>query len=293
MGSITDIEQKALEEACKKTNKVLKALGKLDELSSDKYDYTEEQIERIFKEIHSLLIETKGLFLRSALTIEVIQEIEGGCDDNREYGIKFSKTDSLIDLVSMLNLMGQSYERINNTIIAMYTDNCVTLYSEGGFYTLEDASRLFYFSSFTSIDMKGVDTSQTKYMDEMFCECNASVIDVSEFDTSNVDNMSGMFANCIASLDLRSFDTRRVKDMSSMFSGFEGKMIELSSFDTSHVQDMTMMFYGCEAEHLDLSHFKFCGVQDMFGKCRACITDNIKLNTNEFMKALAEVNMRF
>ncbi len=285
------IEKKALEKACEKTNRVLKALEKLDELSNYKYDYTEEYIEQIFEEINRRLKTVKSSFRRSLLTKEILDEVENACfdeDEENEMGIKFSNTDSLDNLILKLNLIGQSYIRINDTIVAVFMNDCVILYSEGRFYTEKDASGLFNHSYFTTIDMKGVDTSLTKNMAFMFRGCNASEIDVSEFDTSSVTNMKGMFSSCEASsLDLRSFDTRKVKDMSFMFQHFKGKTIDLGSFDTSNVEDMESMFESNMAESLDLEHFKFRRVKNMFYCCQACITGNIKIN-NGFMKALAE-----
>ena len=128
---------------------------------------------------------------------------------------------------------------------------------------------------FVSIDLSGLDLSQTTNMNSMFSNCSSlTSLDLSSFDTSNVTDMSNMFSYCssLTSLDLSSFDTSNVTYMTSIFMGCSAlTSLELSSFDTSNVTDMLWMFNGCSAlNSLDLSSFVTANVADMegmFGEC--------------------------
>ena len=128
---------------------------------------------------------------------------------------------------------------------------------------------------FVSIDLSGLDVSQTTNMNSMFSNCSSlTSLVLSSFDTSNVTDMSNMFSYCssLTSLDLSSFDTSNVTYMTSLFMGCSAlTSLELSSFDTSNVTDMLWMFNGCSAlNSLDLSSFVTANVADMegmFGEC--------------------------
>ena len=95
-------------------------------------------------------------------------------------------------------------------------------------FEIIDAVELFKYTEFTSIDLRGVDTSNVTNMNEMFFKCKATSLNISNFDTSNVTYMSGMFNGCQAtSLDLSSFDTSNVVEMIEMFWGCQATSIKL------------------------------------------------------------------
>lgn len=144
-----------------------------------------------------------------------------------------------------------------------------------------DLSNLFMNGSqIESIDLSGLDTSQTTNMNGMFngCESLAS-LDLSHFDSANVTDMSFAFSYCksLVSLDLSSFDTSNVINMSGMFHCCSAlTVLNLSSFDTSNVTNMSGMFLLCSSlVSLDFSNFNTCRVTSMgamFYGCSSLIT---------------------
>ncbi len=161
----------------------------------------------------------------------------------------------------------------------------------------------------TSIDLRGLDTSNVTSMYQTFLGCHRlESLDVTGFDTSNVTSMQGMFAGCrkiteldvmnfntakvtnmqnmfsacyvLETLDLSSFDTTNVTSMSHMFSTDPGKSkltsVNLSSFNTENVKSMVLMFRECCAlETLDLRSFNIDAVTNMeymFAGCESLTT---------------------
>ncbi len=144
-----------------------------------------------------------------------------------------------------------------------------------------------------SIDLSGLDTSQTISMANMFYNCDTiTSLDFSHFDTSNVTDMHGLFRGCFAftQLDLSSLDMSKVVDMNSMFEcDFRTESIIFpSNCAISSVSDVSAMFAGCESlKELDLSSFDMTHVadeSDMFTACDA-------LNTLRTPKAMGETTI--
>ncbi|MGM0325238.1 hypothetical protein IGJ18_002800 [Enterococcus sp. AZ078] len=138
--------------------------------------------------------------------------------------------------------------------------------------TLDSA---FENTSFESINLSGLDTSNVTNMRSMFRSCHVLTnLDLSCFDTSNVTNMIGMFEYCtsLKSLDLSHFDTSNVTNMVSMFYGCNAlASLDVSHFDTSNVTNMVSMFYGCNTlASLDLSHFDTSNVTNMANMFYGC-----------------------
>ena len=114
---------------------------------------------------------------------------------------------------------------------------------------------MFNGSSFKSLDIGGIDTSNVLTMSSMFAGMKQLInINLNGFNTSNVKNMEGMFAGCylLEHLDLRSFDTSNVTNMREMFWNMKsiknvGKssnndLIFGENFKTSNVTKMGYMF---------------------------------------------------
>ena len=139
------------------------------------------------------------------------------------------------------------------------------------------------FSSLTSIDVSGFNTSNVINMSYMFSGCSRlSSIDVSGFDTSKVINMNGMFINCssLVSIDVSGFDTSKVTDMSGMFNNCLSLVsIDVSGFDTSKVTDMGGMFNNCPSlVFVDLSGFntsKVTNIGGMFNNCSSLVSIDV------------------
>ena len=103
--------------------------------------------------------------------------------------------------------------------------------------------------SLTSLDVRGLDTSNVQDMSDVFYSCEALTgLDLSHFNTAQVRTMNGMFSCCeaLTSLDLRSFDTANVEDMGRMFSYCELLTdLKLNSFNMSKIVEADRMFEGC------------------------------------------------
>ena len=151
-----------------------------------------------------------------------------------------------------------------------------------------------YGSKVSSIDLSGLDTSQTTDMGDMFQQCESlTSLDLSPLDTSNVTDMSGMFAYCssLTSLDLSPLDTSNVTGMHGTFSGCSSLVsLNLSGLDTSSVTWTRDMFYGCSSlVSLNLSGLDTSSVDEMsymFSGCSSLASlDLSSLDTSNVMIA--------
>ena len=155
-------------------------------------------------------------------------------------------------------------EAQDGSVMAVVNGQDAVVYSEGGTLAPEDCSKLFSEYKATSMDLRGLDTSQTTDMSNMFYYSKATNLDLSGFNTSQVTNMSNMFYGATAtSLDLASFDTSQVTNMANMFWTAQAKNIDVSTFDTALVTNMYAMFGYTAATSLDLSSFNTSNVTTM------------------------------
>lgn len=130
-------------------------------------------------------------------------------------------------------------------------------------------------SNLISVDLRKLDTSNVKKMDQMFWGCSSlRTLDVSGFNTGNVDTMASMFDGCsnLVELDVSGFNTSNVTEMGAMFSDCSRlRTLDVSGFDTSNVTAMQVMFGGCSSlEELDVSGFntsKAVKLWSMFKDC--------------------------
>ena len=163
----------------------------------------------------------------------------------------------------------------------------------------QDCKGMFaFFAGLESVDLSGVQTSDTTDMSEMFYCCESlKNLDLSAFDTSCVTNMRRMFSGCsqLAEVNLKSFDTSNVTDMEAMFYYCEQlKLLDVTGFDTSNVVTMRGMFEGCRSlERLNLSYFDTYSVTDMSGMFRNCTSLEIVDLSGFVMKNVASWDEMF
>lgn len=104
-------------------------------------------------------------------------------------------------------------------------------------------------SNVTSINLTGLDTSNTTSLASLFSGCRSlKAIDLEPLDTGKVTNMSRMFNGCssLTSIDLSSLDGSSVTNLGGMFRRCSSlASVNFDGFDTSHVTYMAGMFYGC------------------------------------------------
>ena len=138
------------------------------------------------------------------------------------------------------------------------------------------------FFSLSDIDLVNLDTSDIKYMFDMFYSRCASLesLNLSSLDISGVESLSGIFNGCtsLRSVDLSNLDTSKVIDMSNMFDGCSSltSVDNSSPLETSCVNTIAFMFRGCTSlTSLDLSVFESSELkkmEDAFAGCASLQT---------------------
>ena len=143
-------------------------------------------------------------------------------------------------------------------------------------YTHEDCFTMFTIvqggtNSAIAVDMRGINTSRTKNMQEMFAYIkpysHISSVDLSEFTTNSAENMSRMFSgnNYTSDLDFSGFSVNNVTDMSQMFENSSFQNLNLSGLNASHVTNMHGMFAYIRTRNINFSGFNTSHVTDMSG----------------------------
>ena len=143
-------------------------------------------------------------------------------------------------------------------------------------YTNEDSSDMFGAiingSTVIGVDMRGINTSRTKNMSQMFAYIkpynHIELLNLDDFSTESAENMYRMFAdnNYMSNangLNLKGFKSNNVANMSGMFSDTIHTTLDLSHLDTSHVTDMSDMFKGTLASNINLTNFNTTNVTNM------------------------------
>ena len=146
-------------------------------------------------------------------------------------------------------------------------------------------------STFTNINLSGIDTSLVTNMSGMFMGCyglTSVTLDTEtdangkfvHFNTTNVTDMSYMFSSAdlagkppvrmnLAAVDVSGLDTSNVTDMSYMFfMCYKLTILNVSGFRTANVTSMDHMFacwenYGSRLTELDMSNWDFSSVTNM------------------------------
>ena len=126
------------------------------------------------------------------------------------------------------------------------------------------------------VDLRGINFSKTKNMNNMFSSSKTGCIEkinFDGFDTSDVEDMSSMFESYCPNVDVSTlnfdvnvshFNTGKVKNMQNMFAGSPFESLDLSRWDTKNVTNMLGMFLGTSIlNSLDVSHFNTSNVTDM------------------------------
>lgn len=123
-------------------------------------------------------------------------------------------------------------------------------------------------SNLISVDLRKLDTSNVKKMDQMFWDCSSlRTLDVSGFNTSKAVKLWSMFKDCssLKKLDVSGFDTSKADTLKEMFSGCSTLTeLDVSGFVTSNVEPglpynptgIQWMFADCQKiKFLDLTGF--------------------------------------
>lgn len=126
----------------------------------------------------------------------------------------------------------------------------------------------------TSVDLSGLDTSNTETMSFLFSSCvKLPSIDLSVLNTSSAIDMYALLSRCesLTTANFSDLDTSKVRYMHRMFNECHSLMaLDLSSFNTSMVGDADHMFYNCVSlESLDVSGWTISNASlgGMFENC--------------------------
>lgn len=126
----------------------------------------------------------------------------------------------------------------------------------------------------TSVDLSGLDTSNTETMSFLFSSCvKLPSIDLSVLDTSSAIDMYALLSRCesLTTANFSDLDTSKVRYMHRMFNECHSLLaLDLSSFNTSMVGDADHMFYNCVSlESLDVSGWTISNANlgGMFENC--------------------------
>lgn len=195
----------------------------------------------------------------------------------RQYNIKEIDVDSTPPTTSVSSIGSTNLFASKDDCYVI--DNTLHIYNpEGGKVVAPmNSYRLFSDLTITSLDLKGLDTSQIENAESMFeNDYYLTKLNISSFNTSKMKNIKSMFEKCtnLPSIDISHFDTSNVETMESLFYCCEKvKTINVSGINTSKVTTMTAMFSGCKSvQSIDFSSFDTTNVTsfyDMFADCRS------------------------
>ena len=216
--------------------------------------------------------------------------------------IGYKATDGTLNLSNWKNLRMTSYNNMFTNSFKHATNSITLNLSNWKSPYVTDFGKMFYdlchwegdynsyLDSYThygaknvTINLTNFDTSNARYMNEMFKYAgyeasNFEIIGLETFDTSKVTNMSSMFSwtarsvSTTFSLDLSNWNTSKVTNMSHMFSGAgcnasDWNIVNISNLDTSKVTDMSYMFSSTASNvtplNLDLSNWNTSNVTNM------------------------------
>lgn len=209
-----------------------------------------------------------------ALSFKTVKNIEGIIDKAELLG-----TYNTTWLREHILLLENSESLIIASDVTIELDG--TIENPGGY------SGLFSGTSFTSINLNNVNTSNINNMALMFFKCHAERISFGTIDTSNVTNMFCMFYMCrVKELDLRVFDVSKVEDMGGMFHSCSATKINISGWKTPMLKDTSNMFAYCDVTELDFSGFDTSKVTNMSSMFMCCLVDMLDLSSFDTSKVL-------
>ena len=154
-------------------------------------------------------------------------------------------------------------------------------------YPVISLSYCFETYTYSSIDIRGMNTSNVKDMHNMFTRCKSlESLDLSSFITSNVTDTSRMFAGCINLKELKLPSFNLVEKSLFMFTDcYSLCLLDLSNFSTKNIFNMLGMFYNCSSlVGLDFSSFDssgLCGDFDQFSELFENCTTLALVKTND------------
>lgn len=167
-------------------------------------------------------------------------------------------------------------------------------------YANPDCRNMFGNSSFETLDLSWLNTSQVVYMSTMFCQLsNLKTLDISAFDTSKVKYISSMFINCSKLENIKfgsKWNISGVVDLDAMFEGcYELKTLDVSNWNVSNVTSMIATFQNCrKLQNLDVSKWNTSKLQKANGLFEYCYElqslDVSKWNTSKLEYAYCMFN---
>lgn len=157
-------------------------------------------------------------------------------------------------------------------------------------------SSAFEIARISSLDFRGLDTSNVTSMARMFYQSGLQTANFLGMDTSNVTDMSQMFTYTPLTNLQQDFNTEKVTDMHNMFAGLSSspKQLNVNNFNVSNVTNVSRMFasipsilyYDLSNWHFEYSDVNFNQMFSIFGgnayKPLLVVTDDSQLLAQNF-----------
>ena len=170
-----------------------------------------------------------------------------------------------------LNVSGWDFRKAGNIHDGIILPSYVPAIKKMNFSNCKFGESMEYafsnFGTLESLDLSGVDTSQTTKMAGTFQYLNLSTVDISDFDMENVETMVGMFRNsAIEKIDFTGMNTEKVTTMAQLATSCQNlKEVILDNCGSDNLTAIYDMFYGANAiEKISMKNFNF-GTSTTYG----------------------------
>ena len=235
------------------------------------------------------LVSIEGTLTNS---MPIYQQILINFDADNEINWLMSKTKTInltIDsnapqnVISVGNITGFAC-----TVSAYVNNDTLHLYNPNGGKVVApiNSENLFSGCNAIKMDLRGLDTSNTINMANMFRPCSSmQTINVDGWDVSKVTTMAHIFADCVnlKSCDLSTWNTDSLVDMSEFFwSCHSLSSANITNLNTSNVNSFSRTFGDCYVlSDVDISKWNTHSATNMFAMFWNCATIK-KLDISNF-----------
>lgn len=154
--------------------------------------------------------------------------------------------------LNKITILGGIVTPLEKSLFAVELKDTISIVSDKNISINKNSTHVFSNSTFKTIDLRGLDTSDLESFYCMFQYCKAREINLTGLDVSNVIKMT------------------------NAFNSFCGKLVGFETLDTSSVERTDCMFQNCRMNELNLSNFNTKSLKNMFGMFDSAVIDEIK-----------------
>ena len=152
---------------------------------------------------------------------------------------------------------------------------------------LDDLSGIFFGLNIKVADISGWDTSNVKFMKDMFAKCNKlkNIIGIENLDVSKLEDASCMFYGCenLVELDLTNWNPISLEIAWNMFYNCSNLKIikNIENWQLTNIKEVSYMFYYCAKLDVDLSNWDLTNIKKSF---KIGIVGNSHITKNHYPK---------